>query len=849
MKIDRTFIINLKRDIERREKVEKQLKKENIINYEFITGIDGQNGDLENYSFNILQDWNEPFTRKTITKGECGCALTHYNIWKKIVQENIEHCLILEDDIIIANNFNSKLQEKLDNISNFDLLYVGRRPLSKNEIIVNTHIIKAKYSYGMHAYILSITGARKLLEYNFLNNIFPVDEFLPLIYDSDYPLIQYKKYFQNKPEFYAYSIEPLLIDTISGNDYKSSTFCSDPYILQNNNILILTVGKEGDVLNRFKKSCEMYGYSYKVLGESNSMDLLKKELCDNLNKIVIFSNCNAVITTNEKELLEKYNNLVKNTDNTIIFSANVNCYPINLSEYYPNSHTKMKYLNSDGYIGKASNILQLLDIIIRCNDNQLFYTMQYLNQTHIKIILDHTCEIFQPLNECIDDIKIQYNKSRIVNNLLGSSPCILNGNGSEQINLYFNSICNYLGDGWNNTYKYCNTNKIKSIPKIYICYDRNNIQDIIDYPSEMYITKNINLENVVEDFLKTDAEYLFVIDKTCHITNKNTLKELLNINKSIVGPMFKKQDNSIWSNFWGSLDNNGYYKRSFDYLNIISYERKAIWNVPYLYGIYLIKRKFLEEYPNIYKDNSSMDIDMRFCKNVRCTNTFIYVTNMNKYGFISDIDVKSYDEITIYDYDNKYWESKYVHPEYIKNIDNLLSICSEPCKDIFYFPIFTELFCNEVTKICNTHTWSDGKNDKIDMRINAYENVPTQDIHLNQINFEKQWEKIIFKYIAPIASNVYSFYKTKKSNISFIVKYSMDGQKELIKHHDASTYTINICLNNSFEGGGCSFVRQNFILNNKQIGSAVIHPGRLTHYHEGLQITNGIRYILVSFIN
>ena len=85
MKIDRTFIINLKRDIERREKVEKQLKKENIINYEFITGIDGQNGDLENYSFNILQDWNEPFTRKTITKGECGCALTHYNIWKKIV--------------------------------------------------------------------------------------------------------------------------------------------------------------------------------------------------------------------------------------------------------------------------------------------------------------------------------------------------------------------------------------------------------------------------------------------------------------------------------------------------------------------------------------------------------------------------------------------------------------------------------------------------------------------------------------------------------------------------------------------------------------------------------------------
>ena len=32
-------------------------------------------------------------------------------------------------------------------------------------------------------------------------------------------------------------------------------------------------------------------------------------------------------------------------------------------------------------------------------------------------------------------------------------------------------------------------------------------------------------------------------------------------------------------------------------------------------------------------------------------------------------------------------------------------------------------------------------------------------------------------------------------------------------------------------------------------GWAIIHPGRLTHYHEGLPITSGKRFIFVSFVN
>lgn len=77
-------------------------------------------------------------------------------------------------------------------------------------------------------------------------------------------------------------------------------------------------------------------------------------------------------------------------------------------------------------------------------------------------------------------------------------------------------------------------------------------------------------------------------------------------------------------------------------------------------------------------------------------------------------------------------------------------------------------------------------------------------------------------------------------------------QDHLKPHHDASTYTINIALNRpnvDFEGGGCRFVRYNCSVLDTRVGWSFIHPGRLTHYHEGLVVTKGTRYIMVSFID
>lgn len=77
-------------------------------------------------------------------------------------------------------------------------------------------------------------------------------------------------------------------------------------------------------------------------------------------------------------------------------------------------------------------------------------------------------------------------------------------------------------------------------------------------------------------------------------------------------------------------------------------------------------------------------------------------------------------------------------------------------------------------------------------------------------------------------------------------------QPFLRPHHDSSTYTINIALNHvgiDYTGGGCHFIRYKCSVTDTKKGHMLMHPGRLTHYHEGLHTTNGTRYIVVSFID
>jgi procollagen-lysine,2-oxoglutarate 5-dioxygenase len=178
----------------------------------------------------------------------------------------------------------------------------------------------------------------------------------------------------------------------------------------------------------------------------------------------------------------------------------------------------------------------------------------------------------------------------------------------------------------------------------------------------------------------------------------------------------------------------------------------------------------------------------------------------------------------------------------------------QPCPDVYWFPMFTERFCADfVAEAEHFGKWSDGSNN--DKRLEGgYEAVPTRDIHMNQIGFDEEWLYVLDFYVSPHQEAVFTGYchKPPRALMNCRVRYRPDEQPFLRPHHDSSTYTINVALNRvgvDYEGGGCRFLRYDCQVTETKIGWMFMHPGRLTHYHEGLYVTKGTRYIMISFVD
>lgn len=199
------------------------------------------------------------------------------------------------------------------------------------------------------------------------------------------------------------------------------------------------------------------------------------------------------------------------------------------------------------------------------------------------------------------------------------------------------------------------------------------------------------------------------------------------------------------------------------------------------------------------------------------------------------------------------WENRYIHREYFDLLKPNVTF-NQPCSDVYWFPIANDRFCDDLIKIVETYgKWSDGSNT--DDRLNGgYEAVPTRDIHMSQVGLEAVWLRFLLKYVRPLQEAVFLgyYHNPPRSMMNFVVRYRPDEQAALRPHHDTSTYTINIALNQvgpDYEGGGCHFLRYNCSVKATQKGWMLMHPGRLTHFHEGLRTTHGTRYIMISFVD
>lgn len=901
------YIINLERCAEKKIKMEERLRGEE---YEIIKAFDGKKLDdtkLHILNAQVLKAWKDPWSGRNITWGEVGCALSHYAIYERCIKENIENAIILEDDVTLPENFSSKIDDclnKLGEIHDWEFCYLGRKPMdSKDKEIGNANFVKSGYSYWMCSYIINLKGMKKIVDSGFKENIIPIDEILPILGRVS-PYTAYSKYYCVQDSLKMYSLRNLLCSPENGAFARSETENSNEVEYYDDNLLLLATGTDmTDGLKRFIKSCRTYGLKYKIMGLNTKWnggnmalgpgggqkinllyDTLTELRDDQL--ILVTDSYDVIMSANSKEIIDKY----KKFNKKIVFASESSCWPDKsmMSRYPKVSGRKNIYLNSGGFMGDVKTIKSILSTVPNNCDDQEWYARLFLSEKGRELIaLDYNCELFQCLNDAENELQINFSKSRIYNKVSHTYPCQIHGNGGSSRKLLLNTYENYLMKNWTDTYGY-NCKNMRSLEQnksltLMVIFQNDGEKDNFELEnSKAFVEDNIqelktvvpnvevrycemsekNLNVGLKKAVDLHVDYCWIINPSFIITNKETLKKLIEHKKGIISPVVSKPG-LLWSNFWGNIDSNGWYAQSFDYVDIVERKKKGCWNVPHISGNILIEKEYIAKVQNFFTNNSGNThfmTSMFFSHNCRRHNLSMFVINDEEYGYIlgDEKDEIPTDAISksLYSFslNTDVWAKRYLHPEFLKCINNWDKLeVEEPCKFTFKFPFVNERFCDELlSEVQARAKWSSGeKSAAIDHRINNVENFPTQDIHLKQIGFRKQWEKIVKKYIAPLVSHIFSPYKTKGLNISFVVKYEMGKQQKLSPHHDSSTYSINITLNNQgidFTGGGTRFIKQNVTVEGKR-GWALIHPGRLTHYHEGLPITSGKRYIFVSFVD
>ena len=164
----------------------------------------------------MLDGYSDPYRNRPMTMGEYGCFLSHYAIWRDVVDRGYQKILIFEDDIRFENYFRPRMLAIWRDIHrlqlDWELIYLGRKRLvDEDEPFVrkSTSLVHVGYSYWTLSYMLSNAGAKKLLKAAPLSKMIPVDEYLPVMFDR-HPNTTWSNAFPER-DLVAFSVYPLLV--------------------------------------------------------------------------------------------------------------------------------------------------------------------------------------------------------------------------------------------------------------------------------------------------------------------------------------------------------------------------------------------------------------------------------------------------------------------------------------------------------------------------------------------------------------------------------------------------------------------------------------------------------------
>uniref|UniRef100_A0A671PCW9 Procollagen-lysine,2-oxoglutarate 5-dioxygenase 3-like n=1 Tax=Sinocyclocheilus anshuiensis TaxID=1608454 RepID=A0A671PCW9_9TELE len=563
------------------------------------------------------------------------------------------------------------------------------------------------------------------------------------------------------------------------------------FCLCSDELLVITAATEvNDGYLRFMRTIRQFNYTVQVLGlgeEWKGGDVartvgggqkvrwLKKELekhKDKQNMVIMFvDSYDVILASGPEELLKKFSRF----SHRVVFSAEGFCWPDQrLASKYPVVHHGKRYLNSGGVRVMLFEFLHKYCVTL--NDNVTLFRssvfkkwskrkeklqLNYLgNYVPSAWTYEHGCGI------CDDDLLDLNGVSDEEMPLVHVAVFI------EQPTPFLEEFLERLA-----TLIYPHT-RLRLFIHNNVVYHEQHVEQFWTRHRSLFPGARIigPEENLRQDQARTMAveackkdvscDYFFSIDSDVALTNPDVLRILIEENKAVIAPMLSRHG-KLWSNFWGALSPEGFYSRSEDYIDIVQSKRVGLWNVPYITQVYLIRGETLRSRlaPVSLYQQEGMDPDMIFCKSVREQGVFMFVSNRDEFGRL--ISSTNYNISRLHPdmwqiFDNPVdWREKYIHEDYSKIFEDDENFVEQPCPDVYWFPAFSERMCDELVETMEDFGgWSGGKN-KDERLSGGYENVPTVDIHMNQIQYEKEWLKFLKDYIVPVTEKLYPGYYPK----------------------------------------------------------------------------------------
>ena len=116
--------------------------------------------------------------RYKLRKDQVSMWRTHFNLWNKMVEDNVDKLLIMDERCNFVDEFKYLYEEVLDQSSNldYDILYIGYSGVDPR-LNKPIHLLDHGNPRCLHSYIVSLKGAKKLIE-AFPSLDYPLDELM-----------------------------------------------------------------------------------------------------------------------------------------------------------------------------------------------------------------------------------------------------------------------------------------------------------------------------------------------------------------------------------------------------------------------------------------------------------------------------------------------------------------------------------------------------------------------------------------------------------------------------------------------------------------------------------------------